>query len=499
MKKYVIAIATFAMFTFSSCDFLDLVPHSNIAVTDNFYKNDIDIQYAVTACYAALQSSNYYQSQMVLLLDVRSDDCASFGNTGGNAGREYSITNFTATGDNVIFRDVWKTMYNTISRCNNVIAHIDVVSKDNLRRQYEAEARFLRALTYFNIVRMWGKAPLLLKPITTQEATQSIRNEVADIYQAIETDLLFACDPNNLPTNFTKNIDLGRATSLAAKALLSKVYLTEKKFSKAVASLTELIQIDNVSGQGHYHSLMPDIADAFSQAPAPGSASSAYRNFPWLPQKMNAEILFAVKYTKEIPGEGRGKLSYHNNQADLNEDLKRSSKSCIYLKEDRRSDLMRSTKGTNTDDNLLVKYGDVLSSTGQYGYDTPVIRWADVLLMYAEAMNEIAYSNDVNAPAFVALNAVRTRSIPQTIAGAEYNATILSSQDKFRDAILLERRMEFPMEMNRWFDLVRTGRAIDALSKIGYTISERDLLLPVPDSEIVLRNDPVEFAQNPGY
>mgnify|MGYP001526254043 FL=1 len=156
---------------------------------------------------------------------------------------------------------------------------------------------------------------------------------------------------------------------------------------------------------------------------------------------------------------------------------------------------MRSMKGTNTDNNLLVKYADIQSTLEQYGYNTPVLRWADVLLMYAEACNEVSFDNSATSPALLALNDVRTRSY----AAGAYTGNQLSDQDTFRDAIFLERRLEFPMEMQRWFDLIRSGNAINELSKIGIIIDKDDLLFPVPNSEVTLRDNPDKFPQNPGY
>lgn len=477
----------------SGCsDFLDETPQGNTGTTGNFYKNKEDIEYALTAAYANLQATDMYKEYMVLMTDVRSDDLGSFANTGGNAGREYSIKIFTAQSDNQIFRSVWQKTYETIYRCNNVIAHIEVVKDSKLKLQYEAEARFLRALCYFNVVRFWGNAPLILTPLTAAEVAQCERNKVADIYASIETDLLFASNPDNLSKKFSGK-NLGRATSLSAKALLGKVYLQEKKWQDAKATLNELINVDNMGT----HGLLPDIASVFSTAPMQGSSATDFKNYTaWSPQTMNKEILFEVLFNKDIAGEGRNALTYYANQADLNEEFKLSNAArCIYDPVDRRADLMRSMKGTNNDNNLLVKYADIQSSLNQFGYHTPVLRWADVLLMYAEACNEVSFDNSSTSPALLALNEVRTRSF----AAGAYKGTELPDQDGFRNAIFLERRLEFPMEMQRWFDLIRSEKAINEIFRIGITIEQKDLLYPVPNSEVTLRNDLEKFPQNPGY
>lgn len=493
MKKIILSFITIATFILSGCsDFLDLKPEGNEGTTGTFYKNTKDIEYALTAAYADLQTTQMYRENMVLLTDVRSDDLGSFANSGGNAGREYHIKIFTAQSDNQIFRNVWKATYETIYRCNNVVKHIDVVTNEKLKNQYEAEARFIRALCYFNIVRLWGDAPLILEPLTPQEVAKCKRDAVSDIYNAIETDLLFAANTENLPKAFVGN-DLGRATSLAAQGLLGKVYLQQKKWNEAKTVLGELINTNNAGT----HDLLSDITDVFSTAPAPGSSESDYNNYKnWEPQTMNKEMLFAVLFNKEITGEGRNALTYYSNQGDLNEVFKLSNASeCIYDPIDRRADLLRSIKGTNADNKLFVKYADIESSIKQYGYHTPVLRWSDVLLMYAEALNEISYDGSTSSVALQMLNKVRTRSF----ATGAYSNTDLPDKESFRKAVFDERRLEFPMEMQRWFDLIRSGEAVSAIAKIGYTIDEHDLLYPVPHSEVSLRNDPDLFPQNPGY
>jgi hypothetical protein len=496
MKYIFLIITTFLLFGCN--DFLNLTPESNTGTTGSFYKNTKDIEYALTAAYATMQASTLYRDNMVIMTDVRSDDLSTYVNVGANAGREYNIKIFTAAADNQIFRYVWAETYKTIYRCNSVIAHIDVVTNSTLKAQYEAEARFLRALFYFNIVRFWGNAPLILLPLTPSEIAKCARNSTAEIYVAIETDLQFASNVDNLPKSFS-GANVGRATSLAAKALLGKVYLQQKKWNEAKTTLGDLINIDNAGT----HQLLPDIANVFSTAPAHGSSEAEFRNYTgWNPQTMNKEVMFAVLFNKNIAGEGRNALAHYTSMADINNVFKYSSTECLYDVSDRRSDLMRSMRGTNVDNNLLIKYADIQNTAlSQYGYHTPILRWSDVLLMYAEAANEVSYESDhTNSLAWQTLNEVRIRSFP---TGA-YLPTDLQNQDKFRRAVWLERRLEFPMEMQRLFDLQRyesvvSGEAINAIGAIGITIDQNDLLYPVPNSEVVLRNDPVNFPQNPGY
>lgn len=121
-------------------------------------------------------------------MELRSDNVEDI-NPGGAAGVFYFIDNFTATSGNNIIRQAWKELYNQIYRCNNVLANSHVVANDELREQYEGEAAFLRALAYFNIVRLWGDAPLILEPIKAVDAVNYGRTPIADIYKVIEDDL----------------------------------------------------------------------------------------------------------------------------------------------------------------------------------------------------------------------------------------------------------------------------------------------------------------------
>jgi hypothetical protein len=494
--KSIICIIIAALLSASCGDFLDLTPETNKGTTGNFYRNTKDIEYALTAAYACLQDANLYRTNMMILTDIRSDDMSVFSNIGLNSGREYSVKIFTASSDLQLFRDVWAKTYEMIYRCNNVIKYINVVNDEKLRKQYEAEARFLRSLCYFNIVRLWGAAPLILTPLTPAEITSCVRNSPSEIYGTIETDLSFASNPDNLPKSFS-GVDVGRATSLAAKGLLGKVYLQQKKWSNAKTTLEELINTDN----GGMHQLLPDIAGVFSTAPAQGLDDTQFWTYTgWSPQAMNKEIVFAVLFNKDIAGEGRNIVVHYDRLTDFNAELIVTSPTCIYDAADRRSDLLRLMKTAGASSNMIAKYADVVSSLSQYGYSTLILRWSDILLMYAEAANEASFDNSTGSPALKALNDVRTRSLP---SGA-YTSANLVNQDAFRKAIWLERRLEFPIELQRWFDLLRyesvvPGTAINAIGAIGTTITQDDLLYPVPYSEVVLRNDPVNFSQNPGY
>lgn len=467
MKKIVLTIVS-CMLLLSSCkeDFLTLTPRS--ALTDvDFYESTADITAAVSASYAALQGTNMYQDRFITLMETRGDNIEDQ-NPGGNAGRDYNVDRFLAQADNVAIGDSWEALYAAIARCNNALANLDVVTNTVLKSQYEGELKFLRALHYFNIVRLWGAAPLVLTPITAEEAKIIPRSSVADVYVAIETDLNSAV--NTLPPLFT-GVNVGRATAGAAKALLGKVYLTQKKYPQAVTALSGLVP---PTANPYKYSLQSNVADVFI-----------------VNNKMNSEIIFAVRYNKTIPGQGHGLATYFN-QPVLDPSLLSG-----YESTDTRRDLLN-LQTINGNNRPVKKYFDTYDPTNStLGNDYIILRYADVLLMYAEALNEVSYNPNITSDAFVYLNAVRSRA-----RASIYTPVSLSSQGTFRDAVLKERRLELPLELHRWFDLIRTNTAITALQTSGLTkitIQPFQFLYPVPQTEVNLIDNPAIFSQNTGY
>lgn len=462
MRKYIYTLLFISTALFScKKDFLTIVPQS-LATDAAFYKTTADLNNAVTASYAPLQ--NMYGGNFISFMEVRGDNVEDL-NPGGNAGTDYNIDRFLAKSDNAYIATTWGNLYDAVSRCNTALSHLDVVDNAALKSQFEGELKFLRALHYFNIVRLWGAAPLIMKPVTANEAKTIGRSAPAELYSAIESDLNQAI--TLLPVTYGSTADLGRATRGAAKALLGKVFLTEQKYSEAVNTLKDLTPI---SGNAYNYALLTNVGDVFNVS-----------------NKMNAEVIFAVRYNKTIVGQGHG-LSQYFNQPALDPKLLSD-----YGTTDTRRALLN-TVTIDANNKPVSKYYDTYDpNTKTLGNDFIVLRYADVLLMYAEALNEVGYS----AAAFDYLNAVRGRA-----KAALYTATELPDQATFRTAVLRERRLEMPLELQRWFDLVRTRTAIAALQNSGLTpisIQAYQYLYPVPQSEIDIMKNPAIFAQNPGY
>ncbi|MBC3787643.1 RagB/SusD family nutrient uptake outer membrane protein [Spirosoma utsteinense] len=458
------SVAAVAFIGLTACqkDFLDLKPLSQPNVA-NFYQTANDFGNAVNGAYDVLQSANQYGGDFNTLLEARSDNVLD-NDPSSNAGLRYNIDRFIEPTTNSVLRDTWGSLYTGINRSNLILDKIDAVTMDNtLKARYKGEAQFIRALSYFNLVRLWGNVPLVLTAGTTADSRSYVRTDVAGVYAAIEKDLTDAAA--NLPASYT-GADVGRATSGAAKGLLGKVYVTQKKFSQAVPVLRDVISA------GTYR-LLPNIADVFA-----------------VNNKNNAEIVFAVKFKKGVGGalpEGHS-LWYGTNIGDNIEPSLRAA----YPAGDKRLPLTVQIPVPSNVNVVPRKFYDEFSPTNDVGNDFPVLRYADVLLLYAEALSESAIQ--FNADALTSLNQVRARAgVPL------YTQAQLGTQAAFRDAVINERRLELALENDRWFDLVRTGKAVDALKVTGITVPASRLVYPIPQSEIDTYNNPTTFPQNPGY
>ena len=460
MKQLTILFAAIMGLAACQKDFLDLKPLSQPNV-DNFYKTANDFGNAVNGAYDALQSSNQYGGDYNTIIETRSDNVLDNDPSSGS-GLRYNIDRFIEPTTNSVLRDTWGSLYTGINRCNLILDKIDAVPMDaTLKARYKGEAQFIRALSYFNLVRLWGKVPLVLTAGTTTDARSYTRNEIADIYAAIEKDLTAAAA--GLPVSYT-GTDIGRATSGAAKGLLGKVYVTEKKYDLAVSVLKDVVN-------GTTYQLLPNIGDVFL-----------------VTNKNNAELLFSVKFKKGgLLGEGHGSW-FGTSIGDPIEPSLRAA----YSPGDKRLPLTIMIPVPTSINSVPRKYYDELSATSDVGNDFPVLRFSDVLLLYAEALNGVGYQ--ATGEAFTALNRVRTRA-----GVANYTAAQLPTKEAFQAAVINERRLELALESDRWFDLIRTGTAVEAIKATGITMPAYRVLYPVPQSEIDVYNNKTSFPQNDGY
>lgn len=462
MKK-ILVLASLATLLMTSCgdSFFDLEPASSVTI-DKVYKTASDYNVAVIGCYAKLQSQvNFYTE----CCEYRSDNLSLDAPTAGTQDR-YDIDHFTEKPSNGILSSYWANFNNNVYRCNLLLDQIDGANfAENLKKQYKGEAMFIRALNYFNMYRIWGGVPATKHVVSAAEALKVARYSDEQMFDLIAGDLKEIVDNNYLPETYS-SADMGRATSDAAKALLGKVYLTFHKWTEAKDILSQLI--------GKYQLVSP-IAQVFN-----------------VDNKNNNEIIFAVHFNKEIEGEGH---SYWYNLTNASDDTNQTSSLLnTFPTGDTRKDLITYVQ-VEKNVRLMNKFYDTKSPTFKtVGNDQILLRYADVLLMYAEALNEIQYDASEGSLALKYLNAVRQR------AGIS-NLTVkqLPTQEKFRKGILVERQREFPYEGQRWFDLVRMGFAKSVMAENGVEIKDYQLLFPIPQQEIEKVGDKSILWQNPGY
>ncbi len=479
-----------------SCNKLNENP-SSIIVASQFYKTAADATAAVSAVYSALNSDPaadfpIYGRNLNLLTGNGSDDQVYAPSNTNPDVRALGTTTYVSANDRV--RKNWQQHYYGISRANDAIDNISVMSIDTaLRGRLIREARFIRGLLYFNIVRFWGDAPLVLHdPASVNVNSLLIKKTSKDsIYAQIISDLN---DATNLPKSFS-GTDLGRATSGSAHALLAKVYVTRRDWNNALSELQQVITAGTFTGStGIYgYGLFANYKDAFQQATKNGKEHVFSVQF--------GTNLGAVNSTQTLSSASFSSFNPAVYPGDIPAD---SSLWKLFDSTDTRRAVTFYTSLYNAATGKTVvfpgaprfaKFIDFsltpLTSQGVSGINFPVIRYADVLLLYAETLNEL--NGGPTGDAYGAINKVRTRA---NVA----NLTAGLDQADFRDSIFLERRKEFIQEGNRWFDLSRRGGTYlyDALKQIPAKTGPavKDTLYPLPLTEIQLN---ALLIQNPGW
>jgi hypothetical protein len=471
MKRIVLFLTIIT--TITSCTKLQEQPRSQL-VADQFYKTKDDAIAAVNAVYSALNPSGQtiYNSLFQIGLDIASDDALPGPRARNPDVRSLSVLTYSVTNDRV--SEIWKQHYDAINRANAAIDRIPPIQMDTaLQARLVREAKFLRAVYYFNLVRLYGGVPLVLHETTAFDDYQlNVSRATADeVYAQIISDLT---DAENLPIAYS-SADIGRATSGAAKSILSKVYLTIQQWDKAAAKSLEVIN-------GPYgYDLFENFADVFKVATENGK-----------------EHIFSIQFKSNAGGHGNS-LAVRSTPNGIpgisgdNADMPNVGVYQLYSEKDKRRDVTFYTSLTSPVDGktytfapLFGKYRDpaVYTNPAESGVDVPLIRFAEVLLIYAEALNE---QNGPTTEAYNAINRVRAR------AGLDPLENL--SQDQFRDAVYLERRLELMYEYQRWFDLVRTHRMVEALHAQGKpNATEKYYLYPIPQREMDLNPS---LEQNP--
>lgn len=477
------------LLTLVSCVELNEVPESNLT-TDQFYRNEADAIAGVNAIYAGLNSSGQtlYNSLLQIGVEMATDDYEA-GPRARNA-HVRAISGLTHDASNDRMQQLWKQSYDLINRANIAIDRIEQINTGNIsasiRNRTINEAKFLRALNYFNLVRWFGEVPLVLHETTSLTAANInvIQSSEDEVYAQIIKDLK---DAENLPKpSEYGSIDIGRATAGSAKSLLAKVYLTHKDWALAAQKSKEVID-------SNWYALFDDFADVFNVATKNGKEhifSAQFKgNFNFV-----GNSLASRSAATEPPGINGDYADALHVAGGLYNSFSSTDK--------RRSVTFVSSMVSPTDGKTynfspphFHKYYDpsVVGNQGQSSKNLPIIRYAEVLLIYAEAKNEV--NNAPTDSAFWAIDKVRIRAgIPKlkdTYPGLSIN--------QFRDSVFQERRKELVFEYQRWFDLARRGATyyVNTLKAAGKTAAApRHIHFPIPQRELDLNPN---LHQNPDW
>jgi len=487
--KLIVFLTVISVAGIYSCKKLDENP-SSVIVASQFYKTASDASSAVNAVYSTLNSDAagdfpLYGRQLNLLTENASDNQVySPSNTNPDVRAMGTVTYISS---NSRVQKVWQQLYYGINRANIAIDNIPSVQMDTtIRARLVRESKFIRGLLYFNLVRLYGAVPLILHNPTTIDPTKLLvgRTPVDSIYLQIVSDLKEA---TNLPKSYS-GADLGRATGGAAHTLLAKVYLTRQDWTNALA------QLNIVINGGYGYALFPNYYDAFQKATKNGKEHIFSAQFETNLGAVGSEQYLSLSFT-----------SFNTQTWPIDVPADSSVYKLFSATDTRRAVTFYSsvynaaTGQTVVFNNPYVPYFNKfvdysltpLSTQAQSGINYPVLRYADVLLMYAEAQNEL--NGGPTSDAYTAINQVRSRAnVPNLTAGL--------SQSDFRDSLFLERRKEFIQEGHRWFDLVRQGGTVlvDALhtNPAKSAASSKNTLFPIPLVEIQLNP---KLTQNPGY
>ncbi len=493
-KRLIQFVLASFLFTILACDdFLDRQPLDQLT-TETFYKTEADAELAILSVYSAMQDLEFHGSAW------RINEIPSDNTTAGGTDPDFTpIDNFSVAADNGPVGNFWAIRYRLITLANVVIEKVSGMDNISIqkREEIEAEARFLRAVAYFDLVRIYGAVPLIFEAPTLDKDLLYPRTPDDDVYIAIKEDLEYAS--TKLPAT-RSGISTGRATRGAALAYKAKVHLTRREYANA-RDAAEAVMNLNV------YQLMESYGDIFDLETSDN----------------NRESIFEVQYTGcNSWGTGNALQAFFapwgegitrdrdgwGSQVPTGPMIANPGTTILdaYEEGDERKYFSVMTPGEY--------YPMINSDVGGYTYpsqgasrslgnikkyvvgagsnicfmSTPMnghlMRYSDVLLTYAEAIMEIAGGITNNPDALDAFNKVRTR------AGLEAYTEIDSEK------MLQERRVEFAFEGHRWYDLLRTGNAVETMRLHGKTLTPEKLLFPIPAGELEINPN---LIQNPSY
>ncbi|WP_440133495.1 RagB/SusD family nutrient uptake outer membrane protein [Chitinophaga sancti] len=501
MKKFSLFIITAGAvaISMSACkkDWLNPDVENQLATSDSIYTDNSNATKFTTACYTNLLTWAESSFAWVGLSSITSDDADKGSSSGDNGSDKDQLDAITYTSTSGSLNDGWKGNYQGVSNCNVALQQIPLFTKLDAATatQLKGEARFLRAYYYFNLVRMFGNIPLVDTVLNADDPASLLKGntQVAPsvIYAFIESDLNYAISV--LPTVDNQAAkDIGRANKGAATALLAKVSLYEKKYQQAYDLTTQIISgaVGSYALVSDYSKIWREVGEnstesLFEVQAKSGSPKAGVQQYTVI-QSMRGATFAGV--TTAVTGWGFNTPS---------EDLDNS-----YEAGDLRKKATIIHVGDTLFDGVILKsavnqrynYKAYVSATQEnYSGDADltnknvrILRMGDIYLINAEAANELGNT----ATAITDVNKIRNR--------AGLGNTTASTQSDLRTAIWNERRWELAMEHDRFFDLIRQGRAGTVLRALGKKfVDGKNEVFPIPETEISASGNALK--QNTGY
>ncbi|WP_372757132.1 RagB/SusD family nutrient uptake outer membrane protein [Mariniflexile sp.] len=494
----VIALSVTIFMVSCSEDFLEVEPKGT-TLEENYYKNEAEAYSGLVAVYDVMGKQSRGFENMLALLNSGSDDHFAGGGNSSDGLQLQVFSNYTIS-QSTVATSYWSDFYQGIFRANTLLIKLpNVDMPDATKGRFTAEAKALRAIYYFELVRLFGNIPLITAPLGTAEIYNVTQADPNDVYAQIETDLLEAIP--DLPVTLDLENEAGRLTRGAAKALLGKVYLYHGKNSEAAAQLAEVNGTPGTTSSYGYKLLnnFSDLwivsnnyhSESIIEIAHTDQSNADWGNWGWANDEGNSFNVmvgprgFAKNTGSTAPdyAAGWGFNVITQSLFDALNGDPRFDDTIENLKALKDADQVQYTAGYQDTGYFLKKFMPLKTdqSTGggatvlNYKQHTYMMRLADTYLLEAEALG------GTGSRAQALLDAVRARvglpSVPVSL-----------------EAIWNERRLELAGEGHRWYDLVRTGRAATALASRGF-VSGKNEILPIPLSEL----ENTLLVQNPNY
>jgi hypothetical protein len=492
--KYVAFFALITVLT-GGCNksFLD-VPLQDQQPATQFWQTQDDATKAVNAMYANLRGWTFAAFAPMAVESLGSDDAVTGSEpTDGSVAFMSQFDNFTVTSTNRELPDFWNGMYQEINFCNQVLDNIPGIQMDaTLQARYLLEAKFIRAYSYFRLVRAFGDVPLRLHVPKDASEYNIARTPKDQVWAAIEQDLT---DAEGLPTSYT-GADVGRATKGAALALHAKVALYQQKWTDAKSYTDQVIALNIYSLFSNFEKMYRVENENCSESIF--EIQAAY--FPNNTSASNSQYCQIQQARGGFPGNGWGYNvptqdlvnEFESNDPRLNGTiLFRGSTSA-------EGDLIPITCPNPTYNyKSYIPFNVYVNDNGGSDQNIRVLRYADVLLMNAEANNELGNAS----AALASLEMVRARARNYATANGAPATTLpkvtTTDQGALRNAIYHERRVELAMDFDsRYFDVIRQGRGTAVFGPLGWKAGKNEVW-PIPQSEI--DNSFGVLTQNTGY